>query len=454
MLQPNMFNETRDFILCHMIVGNYHESQVFTTNEESGSKQFLVKSELGTHMWITSTEDMVRFQSQKLLLPDQATDNGIFHVLDYPLFPPTITDFAFFTPISTNVDTSDCYRFFTQCRLSSRDIGEMYNSPKLTLFCPTREAFASWNNEDFNRLLSPDWYRHACEFLKNHMTKGDFTREELVFEAPRRITMINGEVYNLRKSGDRPRIQNGDEEGRSNFGDLIAMDGYLHTIDHAITPIAVSHSIYDRIQYHPETTLFKTNIDFVQLTDYIATDTPLTVFAPDNAAFRRVEYDTIDGGPIIQRHIMRGLFFCDVLANQTEIVTVQGVVLGVEVKNDELWVGGARVYICDILAHNGVVHHIDRVIGLSFDSPAPSKSPSPTITGVPTNSYSPSQQPVPLFEQEADNGAVPIYLPPVQPPVYKFKADPTQPPDSGSIMTPVSTIILTMTTMALLWCAI
>ena len=102
----------------------------------------------------------------------------IFQVLDYPLFPPTITDFAFFTPISTNVDTSDCFRFFRECKLSSDDIADMFNST-LTVFCPTREAFTFFNYEDFNRLLSPDWYRHACEFLMNHIMLGAMTREEL-----------------------------------------------------------------------------------------------------------------------------------------------------------------------------------------------------------------------------------------------------------------------------------
>ena len=375
--------------------------------------------------------------------------------MDYPLFPPYITDFAFFTPISTDVDTSDCYRFFTQCLLSSQDISEMFNNTKLTMFCPTREAFANFNNEDFNRLLSPDWYRHACEFLMNHMTAGDFTRNELVAQAPRRITMLNGQTYNLRKSGDRPRIQNGNEEGRSEFGDLIALDGYLHTLDTAITPTAVSNNIYDWIQFMPETKLFKVNIDFVELTDYISKDYPLTVLAPDNAAFRRVEYDTLDGGAIIKRHIMRGLFFCDVLANQTEVMTVEGLVLGVEVKEDEsLWVGGAKVYNCDILAHNGVLHHIDRVIGLDFDSPSPTQSPAPTITAMPTESRAPSQGPQPLFADEPDNGAVPIFLPPVLPPIHIYQADPTPAPvESSATINVAGSLATTLTSLILLWVA-
>ena len=80
-----MFNYTRDFILCHMIRDNWHVAQIFAINEKTGIDQFLVKSELGTHMWITSTEDMIRFQSQKLLLPDQPTPNGyvMSRMLDY-----------------------------------------------------------------------------------------------------------------------------------------------------------------------------------------------------------------------------------------------------------------------------------------------------------------------------------------------------------------------------------
>lgn len=433
LLQPEMFDYTREFILCHMIKGNYHTAKVVAINEQTGEEQSLIKSELGTHMWITSTKDIVRFQSQDLILPNQPTVNGIFHGLNYPLFPPTVTDFAFFTPLSTNVDTSDCYRFFRQCKLTSEDILKMVNRTKLTLFCPTREAFAFFNNEDFNRLLSPDWYRHACEFLMNHMTLGDHTRADLIAQAPKKIIMVNKEVYNLRKTGDRPRLQNGLEEGRSNFGDLIAKDGYLHTIDSTITPVAVSHSIYDRIQYHPDTSLYKINIDFVDLTDLIAKDTPLTVFAPDNAAFSRVEFDTIDGGPIITRHVVRGLWFCDLLANRTEIATVDGIVLDIEVKDDgALWVGGAKVYNCDVLAHNGVLHHIDRVIGLDFDSPAPSLSPAPTITGVPTISISPSSMPVPLFGAKFDYGGVPIFLPPVEPPINRVRADPPSPAESSA----------------------
>ena len=96
------------------------------------------------------------------------------------------------------------------------------------MFCPTREAFALFNNEDFNRLLEPIWVRHATEFLLNHMTMPALTRAQLVEQAPTMITMLNGAQYELKRSGDLPRIKNSkDEQARSEFGDIIALDGYV-----------------------------------------------------------------------------------------------------------------------------------------------------------------------------------------------------------------------------------
>jgi uncharacterized surface protein with fasciclin (FAS1) repeats len=300
--------------------------------------------------------------------------------------------------------------------------------------CPTREAFSFFNNEDFQRLLEPIWYRHACEFLFNHITTPAMTRQELAAQAPGVITMLNGAQYQLRKSGEDPRIKNGEEQGRSEFGDLIALDGYLHTMDTAITPTAVSRSIYDRSNENPEFSLLVENIDFVDLTDLVDRDLPLTMLAPDNRAWRRIEFGTLDGGDIIKRHIFRGLFFCDVLANLTEISAVNGDVHGIELRgayNESLWVGGAHIYECDILARNGVLHHIDRVIGMEYETVPPTISPAPTITAAPTSSEAPSLAPVPLFAEEPQGVGVPIMLPPVRPPTQNAVVSADGPPAAG-----------------------
>ncbi len=150
--------------------------------------------------------------------------------MDLPVYPPFISDFTEFTAVSTTWDTGDCFRFFRQTLLSSEEISIEANS-SLTMFCPTREAFAAFNNEDFNRLLEPVWVRHATEFLLNHITTPALTREDLVNRAPTMITMLNGAEYELKRSGDLPRIKNSkNEQARSQFGDLIALDGYVQLV--------------------------------------------------------------------------------------------------------------------------------------------------------------------------------------------------------------------------------
>ena len=284
------------------------------------------------------------------------------------------------------------------------------------------------------------------------------TRAELAAMAPTHITMLNGATYELRKSGDKPRIKNGNEEGRSEFGDLIALDGYLHTLDSAITPTAVSESIFDKSNNNPDFSLLIKNIELVDLTDLVDRDLPLTMLAPDNTAWRRVQFGTLDGGDIIKRHIFKGLLFCDVLANMTSVSAVNSDVLAIELtgeNNEHLWVGGAYIYKCDILARNGVLHYVDRVIAMDYDTVPPTISPAPTITPEPTISVQPTSAPVPLFAEQPEGGAVPIYLPPVRAPTPgpNNATAPAEAPASSANTSPnlMASVIVTAVTSILTW---
>jgi uncharacterized surface protein with fasciclin (FAS1) repeats len=333
---------------------------------------------------------------------------SIFHVLDLPLFPPYISDAVEFTALSfaaSDYDTSDCFRFFKETLLSSAEISKLFNT-SLTMFCPNRNAFERFNKATYNRLLEPIWIKHATEFLLNQITTPALSMEDLLNKVPSNITMLNGMTYELRQSGPRVRLKNtAQEQSRMMFADFIALDGYVHIMDTVLTPTAVSNSIYDHAMRTEDFSLLVENIDFVQLTDIVDRDLPLTWLAPNNAAFRRVQYNTLESGEMLKRHLFRGLLFCDVIANQTTIKAANDEVLDVELRGvgpwglegQQLYVGGAHVYECDTLAGNGVFHAIDRVIGIDFETVEPSVSPAPTSTMSPTlgaPTLSPTTSPV------------------------------------------------------------
>ena len=76
LLTEDMKPYTRDLVLAHMIMDNYHEAGVFAMAEAEDTEQFLVTSELGKIMWITVTEGRLRFQSTDVLVTDQVAQNG------------------------------------------------------------------------------------------------------------------------------------------------------------------------------------------------------------------------------------------------------------------------------------------------------------------------------------------------------------------------------------------
>lgn len=191
---------------------------------------------------------------------------------------------------------------------------------------------------------------------------------------------------------------------------LFFSPSYLHIVDEVIMPTAVSQSIYNKIELNPDTTYMAGRFDFVDLTNTIDQDLPLTVLVPFNQAFDRVEILVNDLPDILKRHVFGGLLFSDVIRGRTTITSVSGVTFDVETRgpnNEYLYIGDAYVYQSDILARNGVIHYIDRVLGEVYPTNPPSISPQPTITASPTKLIPPTPAPVPIFTPPT-----PIALPP------------------------------------------
>ena len=120
---------------------------------------------------------------------------------------------------------------------------------------------------------------------------------------------------------------------------------------------------------------FKTLVAAVQaagLVDALAGDGPLTVFAPTDEAFAKVDADTLKflltdrGRPQLQRillhHVVAGKVTADQVVNVDQVETLAGTTLDVNVVRGRVIIGDAAVNAVDLLASNGVIHVIDRVL--------------------------------------------------------------------------------------------
>lgn len=98
---------------------------------------------------------------------------------------------------------------------------------------------------------------------------------------------------------------------------------------------------------------------------------PLTVFAPTNAAFDALPEGTVEDllkpenkdalAGILKHHVTAGNYDKDFLKNFKKLGQADDNSTTVEVKDGEVYIGGARI-IASVKAGNGIVHVVDKVI--------------------------------------------------------------------------------------------
>jgi uncharacterized surface protein with fasciclin (FAS1) repeats len=98
---------------------------------------------------------------------------------------------------------------------------------------------------------------------------------------------------------------------------------------------------------------------------------PFTVFAPTDAAFAALPAGTLDGllkdpaalKKILLYHVVSGAVTADQVVGLTSATSVEGSPIAISVKDGAVYLNGsAKVVTPDVMASNGVIHVIDKVI--------------------------------------------------------------------------------------------
>lgn len=106
-------------------------------------------------------------------------------------------------------------------------------------------------------------------------------------------------------------------------------------------------------------------VEAAGLVDALNGEGPFTVFAPTDQAFAEEDLDMNDTeslADILMYHVVSGAYMAADVVNMTEIETLEGGNLSVEVADGSVKVGGANVTATDIVCSNGVIHVVDAVL--------------------------------------------------------------------------------------------
>jgi len=231
-----------------------------------------------------------------------------------------------------------------------------------TVFAPTDEAFAAIAPETLNAVLAdPDL---LTAVLTYHVVPGLFTSGEVLnlSSAP----TLNGKSLSISVDGGTVRVDN----ATITATDIRADNGIIHVIDQVILPEAIE----DILQVAKGAGVFNTLLAAVEaagLTDVLKGDGPFTVFAPTDAAFAAVPADALAAllddpqalAAVLTYHVVPGeLRAADLLA-ASNLTTVNGAEASITLDGEGMpRIDEAIITATDIVAKNGVIHVIDRVI--------------------------------------------------------------------------------------------
>ena len=121
----------------------------------------------------------------------------------------------------------------------------------------------------------------------------------------------------------------------------------------------------------PDHTTLVAAVQAAELENVLVNAGPLMVFAPTNAAFDALPAGTVDDllkpenkdalANILKHHVTAGNYDKEFLKKFKKLGQANDQNTTVEVKGDDVYVGGAKI-IASIPAGNGIVHVVDKVI--------------------------------------------------------------------------------------------
>ena len=130
----------------------------------------------------------------------------------------------------------------------------------------------------------------------------------------------------------------------------------------------------DIVQTATEAGSFKTLLTAVKAAGLVETlqgKGPFTVFAPTDAAFAALPAGTLEKlladkealKKVLLYHVVQGAVTADQVVGLTSATSVEGSPIAISVKDGTVYLNGsAKVVTPDVMASNGVIHVIDKVI--------------------------------------------------------------------------------------------
>lgn len=350
LLKPENKQQLIDILLYHVVPGKISASDVVKVSNATTAlgQDITVKVDMGN----------VYINDAKVILTDIIASNGIIHVIDTVILPPT--------PQADIVDTAIADgRFKTLvAALQAAELVETLKAPgTFTVFAPTDEAFAKLPPGTLDELLKPENKQKLANILLYHVLPSKVMAEKVVKLTDARTAL--GQDVTFKVDMDKVYIN----DAQIVITDIETSNGVIHVIDTVILP---KPDLVDTAIADGRFTKLVTALQAAELVETLKGDGPFTVFAPTDEAFEKLPAGTLESllnpenkqklSDILLYHVVPGKVTAEKVVKLSSADTALGKAITIKVMDGTVYINDAKVVITDIQTANGVIHVIDAVL--------------------------------------------------------------------------------------------
>ena len=340
-----------DILLYHVYSGAVNSADV-----TDGLTVSMVNGDDATFTVINGT---VMVGDATVTTADVTSSNGIIHIIDKVLMPP-----ADLEDIPTIASGTGVHTALVAALSQANLVTTLQGDGPFTVFAPTDDAFTA-AGIDLTTFDTDEENATLADILLYHVYSGAVNAADVTDGLT--VTMVNGDDASFTVTDGTVMVG----DATVTTADVIASNGVIHVIDTVLIPpvelvdiptIAVGTGVHDSL------VAALTKADLVST---LQGDGPFTVFAPTDQAFTDAGIDldsfTTDEeiatlADILLYHVYSGAVNAADVTDGLTVTMVNGDDASFTVMDGTVMVGDATVTAADVMASNGVVHVIDKVL--------------------------------------------------------------------------------------------
>ena len=301
--------------------------------------------------------DTVMVNDANITLTDVISSNGLIHVIDKVLMP---TDSP--RDIPRTAQCTEVHDSLVAGVIQAELLETLQGPGPFTVFAPTDQAFID-AGIDLAALNTPEGKATLSDILLYHVVAGEVPSANVsecmsadaVNGQPLEFTVNGGVMVN---------------DANVTLPDVMTSNGIIHVIDKVLTPSDAPNDIPRTAQCSGDHNSLVSAVVQAELLETLQGAGPFTVFAPTDQAFidagiDLASLDTAEGKAILSDillyHVVAGNVPSSAVTECMSAVAANGAPLSFTVDGGVM-VNGATVTNADVLASNGVIHVIDKVL--------------------------------------------------------------------------------------------